>query len=303
MKTLVVDGTNILIRSIKASERMSEPLSVVIEDQRVITGGVYLFIQMFSRYVRETQPDRIIVCWDGGRSQYRTLIYADYKADREERDDELGPTFAMAKEFLSLNGIHHMEVQGMEADDLVAAYTRSALRDPGEVVILSGDKDFLQLVSDRVIQIRPGVKPAVWGVAEVKEKFDCFPEDIPMLMALTGDQGDGVPGIPGFGNKTAVKYLDKYGWSWIEIMRAAEAGEDEKLAGRQDDMERNMALVNLQVVIDENLEGGFIPLFEDHPEMTSEITRWLGGYGFLTLLNRFQSGVLWKESVQESLPL
>lgn len=313
MRTLIVDGTNLVMRSIKASgpidprDPESKPrvdLSIELEGERISTAGCFLFINMLSRYVRQIEPDRIVVCWDGGRSKYRSAIYPEYKGDRAERVDEEDNSypFHMAKEFLTLNGIHHVEVPETEADDLVAAYVRAErVKQSRDIVILSGDKDFLQLVSPKITQVRPGVKPEHWGADEVVAKFGCDPFYLPMLMALTGDKIDGVPGIPGFGAKTAVKYLDKYDWSWDELIAAAKEGEDKRIAGVQDDLMRNMALVNLQLVIEPDLEGGYVPDFQVHPEMNHAVVQWLGLYGFDSILNRYQSGTLWWEPKQRKL--
>lgn len=308
-RSLIVDGTNLVMRSVKAGEathpsgKLKVHLSFEIEGEEVTTTGPFLFINTLARYVREVEPDRMVVCWDGGRSKYRSAIYPEYKGERKERvgEDDTSYAFHLSKQFLSLNGIHHVEVPETEADDLVAAYAR-AERDRGnEVVILSGDKDFLQLLAPNVTQIRPGVKPEHWTVDDVIERIGCHPNVLPLVMALTGDKVDGVPGIPGFGNKTAIKYGEKYNWNWAALIDAAESGEDKKIAGKQDDILRNLALVNLRLVIDRDLEGGFVPEFGVHPETAHEVVEWLGLYGFDSILNRFRAGTLWRDHKQGTL--
>src|SRR5690606_6422668 len=148
-----------------------------------------------------------------------------YKSERPEhveRDKEERVAANLASEFLTLAGIHHLKMEGVEADDLVAAYWRQArAMGPERVVILSGDKDFLQLVERGVpetVQIRPGVSPEVWTMAEVVAKFGCIPSDLPKVMALSGDKSDGVPGLRGVGTKTAVKMLAANDWDLAKVV-------------------------------------------------------------------------------------
>lgn len=209
MTTLLVDSNNLLIRAVRATERV--PLSA----DGVPTAALHVYINMLSRHVREERPDRLVVCWDGGRSAYRTGLYPAYKAGRSERPlEERGP-FAQAKEFLTLAGLHHVERPGWEADDLIAAYWRSLrpLDDP--VVIVSGDKDLLQLLGPGVEQVRPtrSEDPVDrWTAQRVEREMGCRPADLAKVMALTGDPGDGVPGVRGVGPKRAAKMLADHGW-------------------------------------------------------------------------------------------
>ncbi|MDX1407861.1 MAG: 5'-3' exonuclease H3TH domain-containing protein, partial [Saprospiraceae bacterium] len=265
MRTLIVDGTNLLVRAVHAAERMPKKLSVIIDGHFYSTGPVYLFINSLSSYVRQVEPDRMMVCWDGGRSKHRLGIDPDYKADRPEREDDVQEqlSFRLAKEFLDLNGIAWSEESGVEADDLVAAYVRSAGQfletSDDKIVILSGDKDFLQLVGRYVYQIRPGVKPEIWDEDVVRDKMGCSPKFIPYLMALTGDKGDGVPGVKGIGPKTALKLLKKHEWSFDNVLT------DPKLEGKQADARRSYALVDLRTPIYGDLEDKNIPMFNNDP--------------------------------------
>src|SRR5690606_131971 len=178
--TLIVDGTNLLVRSQFAMRGIE--LSVEEDGEVVNTGPVLTFINMLSKYVAQIKPERMAVCWDGGRSTFRTALYPAYKSERPEHVERgKGERVAanLASEVLTLAGIHHLKMEGVEADDLVAAYWGQArAMGPERVVILSGDKDFLQLVERGVpetVQIRPGVSPEVWTMAEVVAKFGCIP--------------------------------------------------------------------------------------------------------------------------------
>lgn len=295
-RTLVVDGSNILMRSIKAAEGRMH-LSVDHEGIEVNTGPLLLFVNLISKYVRQVRPDRAVVCWDGGRSSRRTAIYADYKAARNDAGEERDLTpFAMAKEFLSLAGFHLMEMPGEEADDLVAAYWhRRTAEHP--VTIVSGDKDFLQLLGPLADQIRPGGSGATpeserWTHDRVVEEMGCRPEHIPSLMALTGDSGDGVPGIPGFGAKTACKFLAKYDWSLSALLAAGEA----RLDGQEEAVLRNYALVDLRTPVP-GVEVDDLPDFTPTAPSSllyDDLGRWLDSLGMQSVRDRLATHTLWR---------
>jgi DNA polymerase-1 len=172
--------------------------------------------------VRAEQPDSVVACWDGGRSEYRSGIFPDYKANRAERpaDDPVRP-FGLVKEFLTLANFQHVERAGWEADDLIGRYCqlhrehRLGARD-GEVVIISSDHDLLQLVGGGVTQVKVSSRPPDdrWDAERVVRDLGCTPELLPYSMALQGDPGDGVPGMRGIGPKKAVRLLEAASGQW-----------------------------------------------------------------------------------------
>lgn len=262
---LLVDGNNALVRSIKAMERAN------LSAAGLPTAALHTFVRMMSRYVREVQPDRMVVCWDGGRSTMRTEVYEGYKEARATSEyaaplavldiapDDPKASFHLAKEFLSLANIHHIEMPGVEADDLIAAYWR-VRRPDDRVVILSGDRDFLQLCDGWTEQIRPGTgEDDRWTSNRVRTKYECKPEDLPKVMALMGDPGDGVPGLPGFGPKTAVKLLKEHGWDLDAFL---DSGHKKLPLGARADVERNLRLVNLREAYPGSPEVDLPPAFE-----------------------------------------
>lgn len=236
MKTLLVDGNNLLARADFAAKGKHVEMSV----GEVNTAALTIFINMLSRYVRQVQPTHIKVCWDAGHD-YRDQIYPAYKAARRkppEQHDALedpGQPFAQAKEFLTWAGVSHSQIKGWEADDLIAATTRNML---DKVVILSGDKDLLQLVEDPVTQMCSGfggkrgtrhvtqIRPpdsVEWDEDLVEQKFGVNPAYLAHYLALVGDTGDGVPGLKGIGPKRAVKMLADAQWDWEALMGTLDA--------------------------------------------------------------------------------
>lgn len=211
-KTLLIDGNNAAMRGIHAMARSG------LSADGVATGPLLAFINSLSRHVREERPDRVVVCWDAGPSEFRVALAPNYKAHRKQPDPAMDETkrtaFGLMKEFLSLAGVHQVERHGFEADDLIAYYVHH--RPLGDsAVIVSGDKDFLQLVGPRVEQVRlsaGGAPTDRWTRQRIVDEYGCEPSHLALAMALAGDATDGVPGVPRFGMKTAIKTLAKFGW-------------------------------------------------------------------------------------------
>jgi len=186
----------------------------------VNTAALTIFINMLSKYVKQVSPTHMAVCWDAGH-RIRDEIYPEYKAKRAKHvddgeDDDQTP-WGQAKEFCTLAGIPHLARPQWEADDLIAVITKEAPPEARPVHILSVDKDLLQLVDRDVTQIRPGVSGPggeVWTVPRVSTEMGLHPSQIPLYMALTGDQGDGVPGVRGIGPKKALALLEKAEMDW-----------------------------------------------------------------------------------------
>lgn len=221
MTALLVDGSNLLVRCIKATERSG------LHSGETSTGAITAFIGSVARLVKTYTPhyrlggDHMVVCWDHGPSKRRIALFPEYKQARRE-DGAVGETkqnplvFSQAGQFLRYAGIEQAEVEGYEADDVLAAYW--ATHD-GVKVIVSGDKDFLQLVGGDTVQARPdgmgGYK--IWDCPEVLEKFGCYPEQLPQLMALMGDTSDGIPGVYGLGPKKALSGLQEADWDLSRV--------------------------------------------------------------------------------------
>jgi len=290
-RTLIVDGNNILIRAIFAMQ--GHELSV----DGVPTGAMNTFISMLAKYVRQEKPDNLVVCWDGGRSEKRTALYADYKAQRKDRDEEEDATrpFSQVKEFLTLAGVHHVEMPGVEADDLIAAYWRNK-HSSERVVILSADKDFLQLLDGWTEQIRPGTGvDERWTSSRVRQELGCRPEHLPAVMALVGDVADNVPGIRGFGHKTACKHLAAVDW---DLERLIAETQHIRLVGRGEEIRRNLALVDLRHnQVDVEVATG-APRFSPTTVASAAfpmLDRFLDHYQLAGVRSKILAGTLWHE--------
>src|SRR4051812_12452952 len=206
---MLIDGKNLLVRARYAAARHE-----MSNHEGIPTGPLVIFVNQLSRFIRDHRPDYVLVAWDGGRSAYRLNIDPDYKLARRGNGQDSDSHGDLAWTLLELCNIQQVILEGVEADDIIAHYWRH--RDPTEdMVIVSGDKDFHQLLDRGVIQVAPGAEASSMDAEGVQRAYGCRPRDLPLVMALTGDAVDGVPGAPGFGTKTAVKVLDAADWSLV----------------------------------------------------------------------------------------
>jgi DNA polymerase-1 len=169
----------------------------------------------------EHGPTHLVAIFDHSERTFRNDLYPDYKAHRPPAPEDLVPQFPLVRTATAAFGVHGVEKPGFEADDLIATYARLAREAGGEAVIVSSDKDLMQLVGDGVIMFDP-MKDRRIDVPEVIEKWGVGPDKMIDLQALVGDSVDNVPGAPGIGPKTAAQLLDEYGDLDTLLARAGE---------------------------------------------------------------------------------
>ncbi len=183
--------------------------------------AVYGFTTMLMKLLDDTDADHVAVIFDAGRKSFRNELYPDYKAHRPPAPEELVPQFPLIRAAVQAFNIPSVEMDGFEADDLIATYTAHALAAGARVTIVSSDKDLMQLVGDRV-EMLDTLKNRTIGIAEVAEKFGVSPDKVIDVQALCGDAADNVPGVPGIGIKTAAQLIAEYGDLDTLLARAGE---------------------------------------------------------------------------------
>jgi DNA polymerase-1 len=189
-------------------------------------GALYGFARMLLQLLRKEKPDYVAVCFDHPSPTFRHKAYAAYKATRKETDPDLKIQLAKASETAAAMGFSCVEMAGYEADDLMATLAHRAVKDGIEAVLVTGDKDALQLVGPSV-RVLKDVAGGVWiDKPEVQAKLGIGPESVVDYLAIVGDTSDNVPGIKGIGPVGAVKLLKKYG-GLSEVFAAAKAGDPE----------------------------------------------------------------------------
>ncbi len=211
-KVCLIDGSGYIFRAFFASPMMTNPEGLPVN-------AVYGFLNMFLSLTANIKCDYCLVLFDAKRQNFRNEFFADYKATRPELPPELKPQFALIHEVVEALNLHWLQMEGYEADDLIATYTDLALKDNKEVTIVSADKDLMQLIRPGV-EFYDGMKNKFFTPEDVKEKFGVYPERVTDVQALAGDSTDNIPGVPGIGIKTAAELINTFG-SLEEVLEHA----------------------------------------------------------------------------------
>jgi DNA polymerase-1 len=212
MRLYLVDGSGYVFRAFHALPQFSR------KSDGLPTGAVAGFCNMLWKFICETKadgalagaPSHLAVIFDASERTFRSELYPDYKAHRPPPPPELIPQFPLVREASRAFGVPAIELDGFEADDLIASYARAVADAGGEVVVVSSDKDLMQLVNEQICMLDP-VKNLKICRPEVIEKFGLGPERVVEIQALAGDSVDNVPGAPGIGIKTAAQLLAEFG--------------------------------------------------------------------------------------------
>ena len=218
-RLLLVDGSGYIFRAYHALPPLTR------KKDGLPTGAVAGFCNMLHKLLQDTFTDgdgtHIAVIFDAGRVTFRNDIYPDYKANRDAPPEDLVPQFEIIRDATRAFNVATIARKGFEADDLIATYARVARAAGAEVIIVSSDKDLMQLVGDGVRMFDP-MKNRSIGPDEVREKFGVAPEKVIDVQALAGDSSDNVPGVPGIGVKTAAQLIGEYGDLDTLLSRAGE---------------------------------------------------------------------------------
>src|SRR5271166_5385892 len=207
----LIDGSGFIFRAYFARAKDPKAERFQRKSDGMATEVVMHFSNMLDKYLRDTDADHIAVIFDASGRSFRNEIYDQYKANRREMPDDLAPQLAHVRQAADACGVCRIEMEGFEADDLIATYARNATEAGAKVTILSSDKDMMQLVSDDRVLMRDPMSDRPIGEAEVREKFGVGPDKVIEVQALCGDSTDNVPGVPGIGVKTAAELINTYG--------------------------------------------------------------------------------------------
>lgn len=251
-KIYLVDMSSLFFRAFYAVRPLSSPSGVPVN-------AIYGLLSMIVKLFKSERPDYIVFCYDRKEPSFRKEIYADYKANRSEMPEELATQIPYMKKLVDLLGIPSLEVAQFEADDLIGTLTRLAINNKMEAVIISGDKDFAQLIQPGVIMYDT-MKESKIDSKGVVEKWGVHPEQFCDYLAIVGDSSDNIPGVEGLGPKGAQKLLSEY----KNLHLIYENLEQVKPAGAQEKLRKSkeMAFLSLKLVkidqyapVDENMEN------------------------------------------------
>ncbi len=200
---LLVNGNSLLYRSFFAMPRLTNR-------EGLPTHAVYGFATVLRKLLTEEKPDLVAVVFDAPGKTFRHDIYREYKANRPETPDDLVAQAPYARKLCEVLGLFVLSVEGVEADDVIGTLATQAEGEGYHVYIVSSDKDFLQLVSDRLTVLHPG-RDLRYDPKAVEKKFGVPPEKVVDVLALMGDSVNNVPGVPGIGEKGAISLIQKWG--------------------------------------------------------------------------------------------
>ncbi len=202
-KLVLVDGSGFIFRAFHAIPPMTRPDGTHVN-------AVFGFCNMITRLIKDHTGTHIAVIFDAGAKTFRNRMYDQYKAHRPEPPPELIPQFALIRDATRAFGLPSIELDDWEADDLIATYAKAVTEQGGEAIIVSSDKDLMQLLGPSVTMLDP-MKNIPIGLAEVEAKFGVTPDKVIEVQALIGDSVDNVPGVPGIGPKGAAQLIQEYG--------------------------------------------------------------------------------------------
>jgi DNA polymerase-1 len=278
----LIDGSGYLFRAYHALPPMNRPDGTPIN-------AVFGFCRMLvADLLDNPEIDHIAMILDAGSITFRNKIYDKYKANRPDPPEDLIPQFPLIREAARAFNVTVCELDGYEADDLIATYARMALEAGGTCTIVSSDKDLMQLVRPGVELMDP-IKKIKLGPEAVFEKFGVTPDKVVDVQALAGDSIDNVPGAPGIGIKTAAQLINEYG----NLETLLERTKEIKQPKRRESLENNAELIRISkqlVTLRDDAPAPADPdSFDKRRPDPNVLLPWLEQQGFRTLLQRFTS--------------
>ncbi|WP_243370935.1 DNA polymerase I [Geotalea sp. SG265] len=276
----LIDGSSYIYRAYYAIRHLSSPKGFP-------TNALYGFIQMLLKVVKDRKPDHLAVVFDAGRQTFRNDIYPAYKANRSAMPEDLRMQIEPIKEAVRGFRIPVLELPGFEADDIIGTIACDCEKKGMNAVIVTGDKDLMQIVTDSVTLLDT-MKDKASGTAEVVERFGVPPERVVDILGLAGDTSDNIPGVPGIGEKTAIKLIQEYGSLDRLLENAAvvkgKVGERLREFADQARLSRQLATIACDVPV---------PYSYDDFAASPPDNRLLGDlfreYGFTTLMKELTS--------------
>ena len=273
---VLIDGSGYIFRAFHALPMMMSPEGVPVN-------AVFGFTKMLMKLMDDLQPSHVLVIFDAGRVTFRNDIYPEYKQNRTDPPDELVPQFSLVRDATEAMSLPVTELPGFEADDLIASYAKMAHESGTDCLIVSSDKDLMQLVRPGVTMLDP-MKQRRISDAEVVEKFGVLPNRVVDVQSLAGDSTDNVPGVPGIGIKTAAELINQFGdldslLAGAETIKQPKRRENLLNFAEQARISRELVRLKDDVPLDNNIAS----LVRPHRDM-DRLSAFLSGQGFNSLL-------------------
>ena len=283
-RLILIDGSAYIFRAYYALPPMNRQDGTPIN-------AVFGFTNMMVKLIEDYQEDKIIVIFDAARKNFRNKIYPDYKANRGDTPEDLIPQFELIRQCVEAFNIKQLELDGYEADDIIASYTKLASNKQIDSLIVSSDKDLMQLVNKNVSMLDP-MKNINIGINQVIEKFGVEPKKVIFIQALTGDKIDNIPGAPGIGPKTALELIKEYG-DINGLLKNVQKIKQEKrkkvIIDSEKEIRTSLELVKLKDNIDLPINIEEIICYSEIKKNNEKLFDFLNEQGFKSIANRLKN--------------
>ena len=294
-RLILIDGSAYIFRAYYGLPPMNRSDGTPIN-------AVFGFTNMLVKLIEDYRDDRMIVVFDAARENFRNKIYKDYKANRGETPEDLIPQFEIIRDCVNAFNIPQIEIEGFEADDIIATYCKLAEKQNIKSIIVSSDKDLMQLVNKNTEMLDP-MKNRIVGIDQVIEKFGLPPEKVIQIQALTGDTVDNIPGAPGIGPKTALQLIQEFGDVHNLIEKANTITQEKRrntILESKEDILVSLELVKLKNDIKLPISISKIHTYSS-VDINDNLSKFLSNQGFKSISERLKNNSFIKTKIENTL--
>jgi DNA polymerase I len=296
-RLILIDGSAYIFRAYYGLPPMNRADGTPIN-------AVFGFTNMLVKLIEDYRDDKMVVIFDAARENFRNTIFKDYKANRGETPEDLIPQFEIIRECVNAFNIPQLAIEGYEADDIIATYCKLAEKQKIDSIIVSSDKDLMQLVTKEITMLDP-MKNKKIGIDQVIEKFGLPPEKVIQIQALTGDKVDNIPGAPGIGPKTALQLIQEFGDVHKLIKNANKILQEKRrniIVDHEEDILVSLKLVKLKDDIKLPLDINKIHTYSS-VNKNDNLSNFLSNQGFKSIAERLKNNSFIKSNISEKLEI
>jgi len=294
-RLILIDGSAYIFRAYYGLPPMNRTDGTPIN-------AVFGFTNMLVKLIEDYRDDKMIVIFDAARENFRNAIFKEYKANRGETPEDLIPQFEIIRQCVDAFNIPQLEIEGYEADDIIAAYCKLAENQKIDSIIVSSDKDLMQLVTKNITMLDP-MKNKKIGIDQVIEKFGLPPEKVIQIQALTGDKVDNIPGAPGIGPKTALQLIQEFGDVHKLIKNANQIPQEKRrniILDHKEDILVSLKLVKLKDDIKLPIDINKIHTYSSINK-SDNLSKFLSKQGFKSIAERLKNNSFIKSNITEKV--
>ena len=292
-RLILIDGSAYIFRAYYGLPPMNRADGTPIN-------AVFGFTNMLVKLIEDYRDDKMIVIFDAARENFRNTIFKEYKANRGETPEDLIPQFEIIRQCVDAFNIPQLEIEGYEADDIIATYCKLAEKQKIDSIIVSSDKDLMQLVTKKITMLDP-MKNKKIGIDQVIEKFGLPPEKVIQIQALTGDKVDNIPGAPGIGPKTALQLIEEFGDVHKLIKNANQISQEKRrniILDHEQDILLSLELVKLKDDIKLPIDINKIHTYSSI-DKNDNLSNFLSNQGFKSIAERLKNNSFIKSNISK----